>query len=312
MTAANRGSYGPLWRINGPLPEPPKYTLLKAATIVDDIDAAQVERWINGVKVYPYPCNLPDVWEACASAPQNKQTGVAVPLPEFSAFTVILGENCASYAIAGPNMTPAQIQERFFDRVSRSFTAVEAFAVEAEFMYGALLGATTDAVNAFLADGAGTFPYGNVATSVVNAFAVLENEIAKSGKRGMIHCSPALATAAIQGLLLWEDPREPGKLQTRLGTIVVPGGGYINKTGHPVGSPLPSTTLQEWIYATGMVEIRRSELVQLPENFEQALNRGTNTVTYAAERYYVVDWDTCVHAAVLADRCATTCGTPPT
>jgi hypothetical protein len=52
-----------------------------------------------------------------------------------------------------------------------------------------------------------------------------------------------------------------------------------------------------------------------PERVDQALERGTggastgrpNTIVYRAERYYLVDWDTQVQAAVLVDLCSTEC-----
>ncbi len=74
---------------------------------------------------------------------------------------------------------------------------------------------------------------------------------------------------------------------------------------------------EEWAYATGPVDIRRSEIFTTPDTLAQALDRSLgasnsrpNTITYRAERYFAVDWDSALQAAVRIDRCGSTCATP--
>jgi hypothetical protein len=93
---------------------------------------------------------------------------------------------------------------------------------------------------------------------------------------------------------------------------VVPDFGYA-PGADPVGHAAAGAT-EEWAYATGPIDIRRSEMFTLPERVDQALDRSVgatngspNTITYRAERYYLPIWDTAVQAAVLIDRCLATC-----
>jgi hypothetical protein len=287
---------GPLWTIDGPPPQAPTYTLLGAARVVPDADAGGVERWGNGVKVYSYPPDIGHVQDACvAGSTRVKQHGGVIPLPEFGAMTVYLAETCSSFGIFGENLSNDEAQARFVARATSALGAVESAAVEREFMAGDVLG-----LNHYLADGNGTFPAGNTATSVVESFALLEDEIAKSGRKGMIHCSPSMATKAHSQRVVHEDDRL-NVLCTINGTTVVPGYGYEDNAVHPIGKAAPSAH-QGWIYATGPVDVRRTDYEVLPGDLWMALDRAQNEVTYRVERYYLVDWDTAIQAAVLADR----------
>lgn len=289
------GYSGPPWRIDGPLPQAPPHTLLQVARIVDDLDSGGIPRWINGVQVYPYPSDLPGAWDACNHGTQTKSDGTPVGLPEFGAFTVYLGETCSSYGIWGAGLSDTEAQTRFNARVKAAFSATEAFAVEKEFMAGALMG-----LNPYLADGNGVI--NTTAVSVLQAFVTLENLIAATGKRGVIHCSPGAAVIARDHHLI--PTPDVGNMNDTLYTIngnaVVPGFGYVG-VSRPAGSTAPNAN-QEYIYATGPIEVRRSETYIMPGTVKEALDRAANTITYRAEREYVVDWDTTLQAAVRADR----------
>lgn len=288
--------FGPLWTIDGPPPTPPWYTLLGAARIVPDADAGGVERWANGVEVYSYPPDAAQIQDACVTGSSRvKIEGGTIPHPSFGTMTVYLSETCSSYGIFGENLSNDEAQARFVARARSTLAAVESAAVEREFLAGDVLG-----LNPHLADGEGTFPTGSTAQNVVETFALLETEIANSGQRGMIHCSPAMATKAVSQHLVERDERM-GQIRTINGTVVVPGYGYSDPTVHPVGESAAAAK-QEWVYATGMVDVRRSDQEILPGDLFEALDRANNELTYRVERYYLVDWDTVVQAAVLADR----------
>jgi hypothetical protein len=315
--------FGPLWRVDGPPPLAPTYGLLQAAEvpaagvqIIPDLDvtlnageaaargllgdqSAGQERWINGVEVYPYPPDLGDVFDPCAgsgSASHLKGFGSDLDHPQFGAMTVWLAETCTSYKVWN--------QQQFIARATAALSAVEGPTIAKEFLSGTRL-----PNNRFLADGNGTFPNGDTVTSVVNGLGILEGEIAKSGKQGLIHCSPMAATAMRDRFTV---DNKTGVLRTINGIVVIPDFGYV-LGATPLGHTDPAAT-QEWMYATGPVEIRRGAMFTTPETVEEALDRGTgatngkaNSITYRAERYYLVDWDTEVQAAVLVDRCQTTC-----
>ena len=295
---------GPLWRIDGPPPLAPQFGLLQSARspvvrIIPDADERGIERWINGVEVYPYPADPAFVFDSCAvhgEDPPTKEFGETAPLTQYDALTVYLAETCTSSRVPD--------QEAFKARAVAALSAVEGAAVEREFQSGDVF-----AGNPHLSDGNGTFPNDDTATSVVDGFAILENEIASSGKQGIIHCSPGMAMAAVGGPFMIEEKQ--GVLRTINGTLVVPGYGYAAGSD-PAGHSGAAGT-EEWVYASGPVDIRQSNMFTTPETVAEALDRGSempNAITYRVERYFLPSWDTTLQSAVLIDRCLTTCEAP--
>lgn len=294
--------FGPLWRIDGPLPIAPTYGLLPASTapaagiqLVPDTDPRGIERWINGAEVYPYPADTGDVFDPCALGSDfaEKDDGGDLQHPQFGAMTAYLAETCSSYKVWD--------QTAFIARATAAFVAVESAIIAKEFMTGTRL-----PNNPHLADGNGQFPLGDTATSVLQGLAVLENVIGETSRMGLIHCSPGFATIMRERFTV---DTKTGVLRTVNGNVVIPDAGY-SAGSKPIGHPGPSATT-EWIYATGPVDVRRSTMFTTPDNVVQALERGTggastglpNSITYRAERYYLVTWDTELQAAVLVDRC---------
>jgi hypothetical protein len=198
-------------------------------------------------------------------------------------------------------------QEGFKARAVTALGAVEGAAIAYEFMTGKRM-----PMNPHLCDGQATILNGGAATSVVGGISLLENYIAAtSGKLGIIHCTPGAAT--VMGTFRVDN--KAGYIRTLNGNIVVPDFGYAKALAdgeaQPAGEPAPTGT-QEWMFATGPINIRRSELFTQPDNVTEALDRGTpgsatnnmpNSITYRAERYYSVVADFVVQAAVLVDRC---------
>jgi len=108
------------------------------------------------------------------------------------------------------------------------------------------------------------------------------------------------------GYLLREEKNgQTLELRTLLGTLVIPGQGYTDAIPEDVGGD-PSDCL-EWAFATGPIEITRSEPFINPPSYAEALDTSTNIVTFRAERYYRVVWDTILQAGVLIDRNLTGC-----
>lgn len=289
--------YGPPERIDGPPPLAPAYGLLQAAAAA----AAGVrlvteasDRWINGVEVYPYPPDCADVYDPCApgSIQEAKGFGSEVESPRFGAMTVYEPVTCTARGVGN--------QDEFKARAVAALTAVEGAAVARELLTGDRM-----PLQPHLSDGQGVFPNGDTATSPMNGLALLEAEIARSCRQGLIHVSPQMATFLRERLVI--DDRG-GVLRTTNGIVVINDFGYVDGAT-PATHATPGAT-EEWMYASGPVDIRRSEVFVIPETPAEALDRGmgatndrTNTVTYRAERYYLADWDTEVQAAVLVDRC---------
>lgn len=300
--------FGPLWRIDGPLPLAQERGLLNAAfapaagvRIVPDQDEKGIERWMNGVEVYPYPPDVPEVYRACGTGTDADQKGFGADydLPQFEPMTLWVAGTCTTYRVGD--------HEDFKARLVAAFEARESAAIAKEFMGGLQLNEQP-----YLADGAGTFPLGDTATNPVNGLALLEEEIALSGSQGIIHVSPMLATALLgRGFALAD---KTGVIRTINGIVVIADFGYA-AGATPIGHADPGAT-EEWAYATGPLDIRRTELFIMPTQTAQAVDRGTgagasngrpNSVTYRVEKYALVDWDTQVHANVLIDRCRVEC-----
>lgn len=79
------------------------------------------------------------------------------------------------------------------------------------------------------------------------------------------------------------------------GTLVNAGGG--NPNVGPDGSTPPAG--QIWLYATGAVQYRRSEM-EATSTLNEAIRRDVNSMRYVMEQTYQFNWD-CCHFAVLVD-----------
>lgn len=290
-TGLYRRSDGSIWmRQAGGVPDTEVYVPANAGR----------ERWLNGVAVYPYPVDVPDSWDPCAvgSLRGTKSFGTALAPSEFGATTISLPISC----------TAAQVPDdaAFRARAVAVIAATESFAVAKEL----LLGRSAPSAQPFLADGIGTFPNGNAITSPNHGIQVLEKAIAETGRQGLIHCTPMMATSLMGTGFALSD--KTGAIRTINGIVVIPDFGYVDGST-PTGHPAAGAT-QEWMYATGPIDIRRSEIFTTPDTRAEALDRSLgatnnrpNNFTYRAERYFVTVWDNALQAAVLVDRCATAC-----
>lgn len=323
--------YGPMARIDGPPPVPPQYGLVPAAAspaagirLVVDVDQGGVidlavqdrmngtsmdetlaalrdagsipreagqERWLNGVEVYPYSPDRGDLHDACATGTdRQKSVPDAVENPLFNPITVYTTLVCNGRRL-GP-------YAEWRSRAITALTAIESSLVGRHFLSGEGYSA-----NPHLADGNATILNGGVVTDPSNGIALLEQAIGETGAQGVIHLSPQLAVSANFGNLAVDN--RSGVLRTINGTPVIPDFGYA--VAHAPTGGSAATGTQEWIYATGPIDLRRSEVIVLPDDISEALDRETNIVTIRAERFYLIDWDTQLQAAVLVDRCRVGC-----
>lgn len=273
--------YGPPWIINGPVPAPPPYRLLDVAQI---LDYNGDPHWENGVQLYPYPNDLPDAVTPCLEGTfRDKEVGGEVPLPIFGPFTAYLPESCSSLSIVD--------QEAYRMRAELVLGATESFPVERQLITGLYV-----PTNPYVGDANVTILNSGNPADGQSSLALLEDAIGRTGKQGMIHATPSVVSAwDATGYTLVESG---GILRTRRGTPVAVGDGYIDTK--PDGTAALADG-EAYAYATGPVQISRSEMFMLPDNVKEALDRDSNLITYRAERTYVVDWDTELAAAVLVD-----------
>lgn len=280
--------YAALYPVNGPRPSPPRYGLIQSALVVDTAREGSGDRWMNGIAVWPYPDELASGYDPCAGTPGTKSDGEAPELVEFQALTVYVPVTCTSRSMHD--------QADYVDRATVALESVEGFKVEDEFWNGTMFPAAPH-----LSDGNADVLNSGAATSAMNGLALLEEAIAASGRAGWIHAPVGVVSTWSSMFQVYKDgPR----LVTALGTVVVPGAGYDGSG--PGTSGAPGST-EAWAYATGPVEVRRSNVFVVPGELSQAMTTSTNDITYRAERIYVTDWDATLQAAVLIDRCQTDC-----
>ncbi len=276
---------GPPIYIDGPLPVAPSRSLLSASlvTIVPD----DSERFGVGGAVWPYPPETPTSWAPCSTGTfRVKADGDGWDLPIFNAYTLYLPITCSSIT--------AHL-DGFEDRARLAFAARESFGVAYELATG-----HSDALNPHLTDSNVTVLNGGTAVTPDVALSYLEDAIGATGQAGLIHLSPA-AAAAINGSGGFGIEMQAGQLLTTAnGTSVAVDGGYIGT--HPESVPHPPATGTAWAYATGPVQVRRSNRVFVePDEISEAMDRQINEVTWRAERDYLTIWDTQLQSAVLID-----------
>lgn len=277
-------TYGPPIFIDGPVPSPPALTLIGAARAVP----VAGDRWINGAALWPYPRDMPDVFDPCqsaSSAGHSKDAGTPTTEETYASFNVLEGISCTTRSVSNP----AEWQ----GRVRTALEAYEHWAVEREFWSGALR-----ADNPHLAQTTGTTILNSgTAVSPLQALARLEQAIADAGGNGVIHLRPAVFSLLTAWDVINVDLTR-GVARTRLGTIVIPGVGY---TGSKPDGTAPTNTV-DTAYATGPVDVRRSEVEILPQSMSEATDRRQNLTTFRAERYVLITWDQRIHVSVNIDR----------
>lgn len=270
--------FGAAYPVDAPPPEAARHGLLDTARIVPEPN----DYWLNGVVIWPYPRDLPGSFDQCATGSQvtAKSAGAIIADPAagntFGAFTLYEPETCTSRIIA-------EVDDEFRRRVMTTLAATEGYGVEFEFETGFRVPA-----NPALSDPAAQLaaPAATAQTRLAG-LAYLERAIANTGRAGMIHAPVEIVTGWLAQGHVFED--DDAKLYTKAKhTPVVAGTGY---RGIAPSDQAANTGTQLAAYATGPVDIRRSEMFVNPPTLAEALNRSDNSVVYRAERYYAYDWD---------------------
>lgn len=257
--------------LDAPIPSPPKYDLLAAATLPDPGS----ERWLGGIWTggdVPGPAHTHDP----CSAGTNREKAAAGDIPDdmHGRFTVYLSGFCTAQGIGADS-------EFWTDRLRLVFQAYEGAAVERTLATG---------------DGHGTLgPYlgdtnmetlGGGAVSSLRALELLEDEIGRNGGGGIIHAPPSVATAWVSDSLI--EPRGNVMRTRARNTPVAVGEGYIDVVPESGGA---LATDQQWAFASGPIEVYRlNEIILNPTNYSEAIDRSMNDVLFMAERPYALNW----------------------
>jgi hypothetical protein len=274
---------GPPIYIDGPLPVAPTRGLLSAATIVP----TGSDRFGVGAAVWPYPPDLPQSWAPCSDGTyRTKDDGEGWELPIFNAFELYLPITCSSITAKSPG---------FADRARAAFLARESYGLAHELATG-----HSDSLNPHLTDSNLTILNGGSSVAPDVALSYLEDAIGATGQVGLIHLTPATG-AAMNGSGGYQLDMYQGRmLTTANGTPVALDGGYIDT--HPESVPHAPATGTAWAYASGPVQIRMwNDVDILADDIKESMDRQQNDVTFRAERAYLTTWDTQLQVAVLVD-----------
>lgn len=241
-------------------------------------------RWDGGVNMWGFTDGLPSLWDACSSGTfriKEDESG-DVPIVGFDSFVIYIAQVCSTFGIATD--LPGWVM-----RANAVLEATQSFAIEKALSHG--IPGLPD--NRFLGDTYLTSLATNVAP--VTGLSYLENAIGATGRRGIIHLTPAVAAALDLDL---SNNNAGGPLMTLSGNLISIGGGYIGTDPASEASPDSS---HDWIFATGPIQVRLSEILSGPEEIGGMVDSETNEVIYRAEKLANVSWDTELQVGVLVD-----------
>lgn len=266
---------GPLYPVRPPILEPPAVSLLQAARKRDEED----ERWGNGVAFAPFACTpgRTGVYDPCnlsyvkSVAPQTGDV-------EFLPIAVFGADQCSTIGW--------RIRD-YVERAELALYASESFYYAAELWTSPTVNNTSLTTNPNLTTVAGG-PY-----APADALMLIENRLAATttGQRAMIHMRPGVLGALVEAKVarrvgnLWLDYMD---------NVLVADAGYPG-TG-PSGQS--ASNGNEWMFASGIVEIIRGPVHHFPDVPEQEINRTVNQVDVFVDRIAVVMFDPCISATV--------------
>jgi hypothetical protein len=156
-----------------------------------------------------------------------------------------------------------------------------------------------------------TTPYDADAIPLPYALARMQRRLREclGGNRGVIHARSDVVSLWQQSGAVIAAPS--GALVDIFGNFIVAGSGYDGSSPYTAsGDPLEidegSSTIDEteataWVYGTGLLNVYLDEMVLRPNSMGEAMNRGTNDVTFYADRVAAVSFDPCCHIGINVD-----------
>lgn len=127
--------------------------------------------------------------------------------------------------------------------------------------------------------------------NVIRAIGLLEGMLADCyGGEGVIHV-PRMALAHLDAAQLVH--KDGQRLRTIGGNIIA---AYASNNRQGPAGTNPAAPNDVWFYATGAVDIRRSDIMWIGAEVAAGLNRSENMNVLIAERTYVINWACCHYA----------------
>jgi hypothetical protein len=272
--------------IEGPIPAPPRLSLLDAADLPND----PLEVWANpNVQWWPRSCSGSSAYVFNPCDTGTKPAGERVELQELKPFGIGFSFECSSLG----GLTPAQYRTR----AREEFEAWEPKLIEQQVWNATAISTNPDLEAAgVVISGGGLDP--------VPALGCLLQEMRGCGHGGpgLIHATPRLVNEwTTNGSVVRANRWKGDLVYTITDDVVIPGSGY---DGSPPAAAAPGAGVQ-WAYATRLVQIRRSPVTFFPgadlseqQWMREAMNRTVNTVRVLVERAVLAAWDPCCVIAV--------------
>jgi len=267
-------------------PTAPKSSLLNAAEVITDNSI----RWEGGY--FQVPALSPRyglyVYQACDSVELSQGDSNCDPIL-VDPFYIISHEDTSAF-----NIKKKDLYTSTFDNLISG----ESYTLEERFVFGNGVGS-----NPYLLDPANNFSpvtaIGAAPYSLFNALGWMERTISErylAGLKPMIIVSKRIMAHLVRHTVL----RREGNLWLSPSDIPVVSIASFAGTG-PAGQA--ATLTQEFIYGVAGVQIRRSDVIFIPEKVEptednpfgypsSAINRLTNDISVTSQRYYGVSFVT--------------------
>jgi hypothetical protein len=248
------------------------------------------DHWQNGILYQTDPCGQAQVTTTdCPVPPTDKLPTLGPGLRGANPFTVYTFPTCSA---------PGGFAEEARTRAVAALTSGEARTVERVFWTGesgvvpslAATGGMITGLGGSLDQSAATIITGGPLTPV-EGLALLEEALSSCyGNEGVIHVTPGTLTRLVTN---GSVSRDGARLRSPNGHLVAAGAGYPG-TGPSGVANAPGV---RWMFATGAVFLRRTDVITPSATVADSLNRGKNTIGFLAERTYVIGWD-CCHFAI--------------
>lgn len=269
---------------------PPTVSLLTSAQTIIETD----ENWTRGISLQLEGCGNAHAWEPCNLANDIKCLDPNAGSLTYHPYMIYSTNQCNTWGLG----RAPEAEERSA-RNKRQFLAAESYVIEKELWEGQMGVLNPDAINPKIqSPTATTLTSGPI--TVVQALAAIEDALGdcSQGGRAMIHMRPGMLVRLLADGGSGLARREGNYYLSPMDNIIVPGRGYNG--GAPDGTP--ATADAEWIFATGMVSVRRGAIQTIDTNVD-TIDRATNTHVIFAERWALASFDsTCCHLAVQVAR----------
>lgn len=246
-----------------------------------DPDQYGVQRWLNGVRFFPYGCDLSvgRPFDPCAERMTDYlETGDCVAFDPF----------IAEVAVQEPTLITSieTLTEYVIAHSEQSRSSHLAAEVER---------AASSGTNISLSSEASIVSIG--ADTVQGALAAVEEGLAAilDGGAGMIHVSPGLFSMLSAGGGVRYDA--DGRAYTVTGHLYVADAGYLGvspDTGEVVDGEM-------WIYGSGPVFAKYSPLVSFAQNPQELLDLSRNLLQIDAEQYGIAIFEPCSVVAAMVN-----------